>query len=370
MASKPQTRAQIIDAAENLLQDSSNATWTAAELGLYLDDVLPEASLLIPYVSRDIYTIESRKGLSTSTSANNLVDATNAHFASTDTGKVVYNSTDKTWAVITSYSSTSQVGLSKDIFTVGESYQIYNKGCWNSRQINIENSSDFLWIIGAQYPILSDSGLFTPQTLRNINLYNENKIAEIDAFYLDDSGDTSAYKDVAIYFARQHKLNVMTDLAGAVNNASGYVAGDTSMIVTSFGATETIYKDSLFTVALASGISSRLTYRVTADVTMSGGGGTVAFWPGLEATVANSAVVTFVGSTIPPAIEPMIVDMIVGKALMSEGISKINVFSRGGTGTPNRYYDMGERIYEKAYKKLKALMDIDLRANYYARSRS
>ncbi len=364
MVSHPMTRAQVLSQIASILQSDGTTPWTTAELGLLLDDAVIEVSEAVPYISRDIYTLESRTGTSTSTSANNLVDSGESQFASTDTGKVVYNSTDKTWAVIETYSSTSQVGLSADIFTVGEQYEIYNKGCWNKRQVNIENSSDFLWILGAVYPILPD--ILTPHNMRNVTVYG-NKIAEIDASYIDDTKDTDADKDVVILFARQHNLNSMTDLVGATTSTGAVAA--TSLALGSLGSTETIYKDTLFTVALSSGITSRLTYRATTDVTTSGNAATVSFWPGLEAAVASSAVVTFIGSTLTPDLERIVVQLVVGSALVSEGIAKINLFSRGGASVPNRYYEMGNDILDKARRKLKSLIDVDLRANYnYSRS--
>jgi len=362
MVSRPLTRAQLIDQIENVLDDSSNAIWSAARLGLLLDDAITEVSEYSPYIMRDIYTIESRFGTASATSANNLVDTDKSPFSSSDTGKVVYNTTDKTWAVIESFSSSSQVGISKDIFTEGEGYEIYNKGCFNKRQINIENSDDFLWIVGAVYPVRPDLSQVPFQNMRNVILYERNKIAEIDVAWVDNSGKSDADVDVYIYFARQHKLNPMTDLSGAVNNASGYSAGDTSMALDGLQASGTIFKDTLFTVALASGIDSRLTYRVTADATISSNAATISFWPALEADVADDAVVTFVGSTLTPELERIIVQIVAGEALMSEGLAQINEIAKGGTTVSNKYYQMGERMAEKARAKLKGLIDVDLRA--------
>uniref|UniRef100_A0A6M3XXR2 Uncharacterized protein n=1 Tax=viral metagenome TaxID=1070528 RepID=A0A6M3XXR2_9ZZZZ len=368
MTSRPLSRAEIIDRIESLLNDSANTTFSAARLGTLLEDAITEISEAVPYVSRDIYTIESRFGNASSTSASNLVDSSKSQFASGDTGKVVYNKTDKTWAVITSFSSTSQVGLSNDIFTSGEPYEIYNKGCWNRKQINIENSDDFIWVIGAVYPVLPDWG-YPQVNMRNVKLYNENKIAEIDVGWVDDSGLSTADKDVHVYFARQHKLNDMTDLLGAVNNGAGYAAGSTSIILKNLQTSGTLYKDTLFTIALASGISSRLTYRVTADATITTNAATITFTPGLESAIVDSAVVTFTGSTLTPELERIIVPIVAGEALMSQGVFSINRFSRGGTSTPRNFYDIGERMAEKARRRLKSFVDVGLRSRHsYSRS--
>lgn len=62
-------------------------------------------------------------GTTTSTSANQLVN-TNASFTSALVGKTVYNSTDATWAKITSFVSASTLGLSASIMAVSENYTI------------------------------------------------------------------------------------------------------------------------------------------------------------------------------------------------------------------------------------------------------
>ncbi len=363
MPSRPMTRANIIDQVNNIMGTTLTTSWADTKVNQLLDDVLTEVSGSVPYICRDIYTIESRTGSATSTSAPNLVDSGNSQFLSTDTGKVVYNTTDKTWGVITSYSSASQVGLSKDIFTSGENYEIYNKGCWNNRQINIENSSDYLWVIGAVYPVLPEILTYPLNEMRNVIQHNRD-IIELDVLNVDDSGVSDADKDVYIYFARQHKLNVMTDLGGAVNNGVGYVAGDVSMALDVLGSTELIAKDTLFTVALASGITSRLTYRITSDVTTSANTATISFWPGLESAVVDDAVVTFIGSTLLPELEPIVVQIVTGEALMAEAVVKTNATAFGGSVVSGRYYDIGERMAEKARRKLKALIDVDLRASY------
>ncbi len=372
MGSRPMTRATLIDQCESILQDTGNATWTAAELGLLLDDAITEVSEYVPYVMRDVYQLETRTGSSTTTSASNLVDAGEAQFLSTDVGKVIYNVTDKTWAVVTTYSSTSQVGLSKDIFITGEQYEMYNAGCWAKNQVNLNNSDDLLWIVKVAYPV--DRADSRRESLRNWTLVRRTEfdnILEIDAAFLDDTKNSDADKDVYVYCAKQHKLNDMTDLVGAVNNGGGYAAAATSMAVNGLQTTGTLLKDTLFYFTQIGGVTanSRDIYRVTADATISGSATTISFYPGLETAVINADDITFIGSTLTPDIERLIVQIVCGEALMSQGLSKIDVFSRGGTGTPQRYYDIGERMTEKARRKLKSLVDVELRSvGIYSRS--
>ncbi|MBI1913042.1 MAG: hypothetical protein HYS21_13730 [Deltaproteobacteria bacterium] len=64
-------------------------------------------------------------GTATSTLANKLVDSS-AGFTLSMLGKTIYNSTDDTWAKITSIDSATQAGLSANIMAVGETYTIVN----------------------------------------------------------------------------------------------------------------------------------------------------------------------------------------------------------------------------------------------------
>lgn len=364
MVSRPLTRAQIIDQCESFLDDSANATWTAARLGLLLDDAITEVSEAVPYVVRDIYQVETRTGTATATVADYLDDTGESQFLSTDVGKMVYNTIDKTWATITSYSTTSRVGISKDIMASGEGYELYNENCWSRKQVNIENSSDYLWIIGAVYPV--EPALWEPplRNMRNV-VEHSRDIIEIDVLSLDDTKQTDAYKDTHIYFARQHKLNPMTDLASAVNKTGGYSADATTMIIDMLQTTGTIFKDTLFYFTTIGAVTtdSRLIYRVTADATIASNATTISFYPGLECDVSNDDTIAFVGSTLTPELERIIVQIVAGEALMSEGINKINQIPKGGSTVSNKMYEVGERVAEKARFKLKGLVDVDLRAN-------
>ena len=63
-------------------------------------------------------------GTASSTSSNCLVSI-GENFASSDVGKLVKNTTDGTYAIVTEYSSATTLVLSSDIFVSGENYSIY-----------------------------------------------------------------------------------------------------------------------------------------------------------------------------------------------------------------------------------------------------
>lgn len=359
MVSRPMTHAEILDQINNILGTTLSTTWTDAKLSLLLSDAITEVSEAVPYVMRDIYTIESRTGMATATTTDYLEDSS-AAFVAADVGKVVYNSTDKTWATIVSRSSATKVGVSKDIFATGEHYEIYNKKCWSEKQINIEKSSDYLWIIGALYPV--QPGLWL-RNLRNV-IEHSRDIIELDVAGVDDSSKAKADKDVHVYFAREHKVDVMVKLTTGATTAAG-TAGDTSIAVDGLDTTGTCYKNSLFYFTKIDAVTtdSRLIYRITEDVTFSGGAGTIKFFPGLECGVSENDTITFIRSTLTPDLERIIIQIVAGEAIMAEAVTQINAIPKGGTGVSTKLYETGERMAEKARLKLKSLVDVDLRAN-------
>lgn len=66
-----------------------------------------------------------RSGVATVTTENHLIDTTKNQFVASDVGKTVYNTTDKTTAVINAYTSSSDVTLDTDIMAKDEGYEIY-----------------------------------------------------------------------------------------------------------------------------------------------------------------------------------------------------------------------------------------------------
>lgn len=79
-----------------------------------------------------------------------------------------------------------------------------------------------------------------------------------------------------------------TDNAGAINNASGYAKGSTSIAIDGLDAAAAYQKG--WTITIGS-----YDYVTTADVTTSSGGGTFTISPPLQAAVADNDVVTFSG---------------------------------------------------------------------------
>lgn len=362
MPSNPFTRAQIIDSINSIIGTTLSTTWTDAKINLLIDNALSEISEAVPFIMMDTYPLETRRGIATSTLANNLVDATNAYFLAGDVGKVIYNTTDRTWTTIRAYTSTTTVVLHTNIMASGEGYEIYNKECWNNRQINIEEVGDFLSIIGAIYPI--EPSLDTFVNMRSVKVLGNDKILEIDTAWVDNTKNADAYKYVQLYLARQHKLNHMTDLAAATTAA--YAAAIKTIALNGLTDADTpISKNTLFYFTKLQGAasSSRFLYRTTADATIGTQAATISFYPGLETAVSSADEIAFIGSTLTPDLERILIDMVTGQILMAEGISQVNAVPVGGQSVSTRTFDMGRSILERARMQLKGLVDVDLRAN-------
>jgi len=339
----PLTHTEIRDFIESSLRDSSNTYFSTTELDNDIIQELREIAYYKKHLVRVTYQLESRTGEATSTSSGNLVDATNDQFLSSDVGKRVYNKTDETWADITSYTDAETVGLSHDIMASGESYEIYNKGCWKNNQINIEDVEDYECVDRVEFPIGKQ---------RNFTIHRNN-ILEIQIdFDPEDSADTGSKIDVYVWFAKRHKVSQLTDFAGAVNNASGYSKGDTSMALDGLQASGTIEEDQEFTLENRSQI-----YTVTADATISSNAATISFYPGLDGDVDDDTVVNFVQSTLSRKLEMLLVELVVGKALMNEANLHLPQISSGGTGTYRRYLEAASVRYNEAMRQLRTMAE-------------
>jgi len=329
------THAAIIDEIQSELQDDATL-FTDAHLTIQIDKALKELAEYLPYVRRETFQIESRTGKASSTTTSALVDATESQFLATDVDKVIFNTTDNTWAIVTAHVSTSQLTLSKDIMASGEDYEIFNEGCKSNKQINIGDVPDYLEILKVIYKTQQD-----PEEKRNWTL--DGDILTIDVDSVDDSkvatsGDQPDV-DVYVYFAMSHRLCRQTDLAGAVDLLAGYVAGSTSMVIDNLtDADSYVYEGTLFTVA---GI--RGTYCVTADAAIATNEATVLFWPGLESAATDDDVVTFIGSTMTPKQERFLVELTAARAAIAKAVKHFDAIPKGGDGTSGRYINWGER---------------------------
>ena len=334
------TYAEIQDLCEQMLQDTSNATYDTTELGYWIEESLKEFATYRPHLVSVVFQVESRTGSDTAGTSGSLTDTSKGQFVAGDVGKVVHNTTDDTWAVVETFTSTSVLVLNANIMATGENYEIYNKRCWNKRQIYVGDVTDHLWIDSLEYPIGAK---------RNWVIYDD--VLEIDVSNVRDSDSTLSVLskiDVLVRFAKPHRLNQMTDLAGELT-ANG-TKGDTSIGIDGMGSTELIERGDEFHIE-----HHRFRYTITVDVTTSGDAATITFYPGLEAAATDNDDIAFVKSTLLPQDEEIFCHLVVARAVLSDNINQINAITKGGTSTWRDYQAWGERKLAEVIRKLELI---------------
>ena len=344
----PETYATMIDLISQKLQDTGNATWADAELLLYITEGLREISQYSPHIYMVEYTIESRRGTATSgTTTNTLEDATLDQFLAGDVGKIVFNTTDRTWAYITAYTDAENVTLSNDIMVSGEGYRIFNKNCNHQKEIYIGEMPDWLWIDKIEFPAMNDP----PTEVKWIDRGKNVIRLDIDD-EPDDTKNADAKKQVWIFFAMRHKLSQLLKTDYLVDLTAGYAAGATTIHIDAATTTETIEMGQEFTIANE---RSRAIYICTENETMVANEGDMKIWPPLESSVADGVAITFIGSTLTPKLEGIFADLVAGKAAMNKANSFVDTVNIGGANTSRLMYERGKLMYDAAIRELEGL---------------
>lgn len=347
----PKTHATLLDDIQSELQDDGT-DFTDAVLTIVMDKALIEMSEYQPYITRETFQIESRTGSATSTTSNKLVDATNAQFVSGDVDKVIYNTTDNTWAIVTAQDSTTTLSISKDIMASGEKYEIFNEGCKSNKQIYIGDMPDYLEILGVTYRTQQ-----FPEDKRNWTVQGDILTLDID-FEPDDSGDSTNDIDVYVYFAKSHRVCRQAGLSGALT--SDYAVGVTSMAMDGLTTADGyVYEGVLFTVAGVRG-----TYTVSADAAITGGTATVSFWPALIDATTDGDAVTFIGSTLSPRLERILVDLTAARAVIGKGVDYIGQVNVGGMRTWTDFLEWGEHKLSLVLSELRRITPPQTRRVY------
>jgi len=338
------------------LQDVNAAVWNLSpnttEVETKLNNAILEVSEYHSYYVLYRFEIESRTGTATSTTAGSLVDS-QGQFLSTDTGKVIYNTTDHTWATAT-YADANTLTLTGDIMVSGESYEMYNEGCRSNREIYIGDVTDY---VGDHHGVALDHEHATeyPKGTRRSVEINGNVLTLLLDSDPNDSADADADVDVFVWFKVNQRVSQLTDLAGALTGA--FAAGLASVEIDALQTTGTFAQDTLFTIA-----NCRGTYRATADATITDTVATVAFFPALEDAVLNNAVVTITGSTLDTRLERLVVAIASGKAQMSKA-GMYATTDYGGT-VWKTHFDLGQARYLMAINELKESMKASSRRIY------
>ena len=335
------TYAQMQTLVLQMLQDTGLATYDATELGYWIEECLKDRDFntAFPRIIPVVFQIESRSGSDTAGTASSLTDTTKNQFVAGDATfeKVVHNTKDDTWAVILVNSSTSVNTLSVNIMASGESYEIYNKRCWNKKQIYIGDMPPYLWVDSVEYPI---------GKMRNWEVFDDVLEIKVDSVADSDSTLATLTKiDVLVRFAVPHVLSQLTDWAGTLS--ADALADATSIAVAGLGSTEIIEVGEEFHLE-----DHRSIYLVTTQVTTGVGTATIAIYPPLEAALATGKAITFVKSSLLPHQEEIFAHLVVARAVLSDNIRHINSIPKGGQDTWSNYQTWAERKLAEVKDKL------------------
>ena len=349
----PKTFATLMDEVQSALGDDTT-TFPDAKVIIQLEDGIREISDYDPRIVQYTYELESRTGTASSTLSTWLVDSSAQFVVATDVGKVIYNTTDKTWAKVISNAanSTTQLNLSKHIMTSGEGYEMFNEECWENRQIYIGDITDYIGedhgVVAVEYKTLK-----RPRQFRNFKVEGDILTLDID-FDPPDSSESDANIEVFVTIQRRHQVTQQTLTTIYVDNSSGYDAGDTT-IATDYdeGAISgTITEGTNFTIH-----ETRGDYMVTADATYSSNSATLQIFPGLENDIADDKTIWLMKSRLNNRQERLVVDLTAARLAM---VVHGNAISKGGQGVYNRY----ERKLGIALAELEGRMQLKTKRVY------
>ncbi len=324
------TFADLIDEVQSELGDDTT-TFTDAIVTVQLADAIREVSDYEPRIVQYTYELESRTGDATSTLSTWLVDTAAQFIVANDVGKVIYNTTDRTWAKVISNgaNSTTQLNLSKDIMASGEGYEMFNEECWENRQIYIGDITDYIGpdhgVMAVEYKTLK-----RPRQFRNFEVEGDILTLDID-FDPPDSADSDANIEVYVWIQRRHQVTQQTITTLYVDLSAGYSAGDTAILVDYDGGavTGTITEGTNFTIA-----ETRGDYMVTADATFSGNEVTLQIFPGLANDIADDKTIWLMKSSLNNRLERLVVELCAARAALA---IHANAISKGGLGVYSRY---------------------------------
>lgn len=207
-----------------------------------------------------------------------------------------------------------------------------------SKELQIATITDLIDPLYAEYTVDKN-----PRNFRNI--IRRGNTVELDIHIIPTAAET-----VYLYCKKPHRINQMTDLAGAIDLTAGYSKGDTTIHVDDLQATATIPIDTEFTIAGIGGV-----YRLTAAATIASNEGDLTFFPGLVAAAADGVVVTFEQSTLDPILEDLFINYVAARVAVSKSskyLQQINTALTAMTAT-------NTALDKVATEVLQAIADLD-----------
>lgn len=324
----PKSLAILVDDAETHLNDSANAVWTAVEVQEFVTNATIELSRKDPFQKMEMMNLETRTGQATATTAGALVDATETQFVAADVNKVIFNTTTRTWAIVTAFVSSSQLTLSNDIMLITNDYLIFHQNCWNNRQLYLGDIEDYIGadrgIFQLEFPISRLPAIYRTFVVRR-------DVLEMGIDYTPPDSDPGEVNqiEVILWYNARHFVSELTDLLGAADGAENALA--TTMDFKNLNGSEVIREGQEFTIA---GIRGR--YRVVTEATLAGGATTsngIEFWPPVESAISDNDVVTLLDSTLSPEQERIVSMLAAGRAAIDKGTLLLQQANDGITQT-------------------------------------
>lgn len=326
------------------LQSSGTADFTVAEVNDGLTRSLAEYSDYKPHIVNITFDLEGRYGTDTTASASALTDTVKGQFLAADATneKIVHNITRNTKAVILTQSSTAIVTIGSNLMTANDQYKIYNKQCWNQRQVYIGDVTNYQSIHSVEYPI---------GQRRNWKIYDS--VLEVDVDSVPDSNSNTAIVSIPnniqtlVRFNYPHALPNLTDWT-ATFGATATVSA-TSISATALQSAGTINQGTEFTIE-----NHRTTYTVATSATIAANTVALTFFPALEAPVSSTAwVLTLRQSTLDPQDEEIIAKLAAGRIMESKANKFPNAISLGGGAVWQNFRVLGQSIVNESLTELK-----------------
>ncbi len=325
------------------LQSAGTMDYSVAEVDYQIEESLKEYSTYRPHLVDVILEVEGRYGTDETGAAttDTLTDTNKGQFLAADATneKIVHNITDNTRAVVLTQTSTSVVTLNSDIMDSGEFYKMYNRRCWNQKQVYIGDVPEYINIHSVEFPI---------GERRNWKLYD--RTLEIDTAIIPDTNSNTAKitslpnDEALVRFNMPHQLTQLTDWDGVLTASA--LVGATTLAGSTLQAAGTLEVGTEFNIE-----NMRRTYMVTGTAAIAT---TVAvtFYPPIEATADSTWAINFRKSSLEPSDEEMFADLVASRIAINKSPLYFNAISLGGGVVYQNYLTWGERRLSETLGKL------------------
>ena len=326
------------------LQSTGTADYSVSEIDNALTYALDELGRYHPHTVPITFKLESRRGTDTVAAASSVTDTVKGQFLSTDPTdeKVIHNITRNTYAVALTQSSTSVITVGMNLMTANDEYRVYNKQCWNERQIYIGDVPNYDQIDSVEYPI----GM-------KRNWKRTGKILELDINRVPDSNANTAIVNIPynvncmVRFQQPHALPNLTDWTATLSATAA--TGATTLSATALQSAGTISTGAEFTIE-----NHRLTYVVANSATIASNTVAISFYPPLEAPVSSTAwVLTFEKTSLEPQYEDVVADIAVGRAMINRAPEFVNAINIGGGQVYQNFLATGQTKLADAQARLR-----------------